>query len=76
MSTTKQPGVKEGSSTGTDRLIELVVSRPNMLEAYYRVVGNKSSAGVDGMTVDDLQSAGLNSPVISPYSMRIERDQQ
>lgn len=55
MSTPKQPGVKEGSSTGTDRLMELVVSRPNMLEAYGRVVGNKGSAGVDGMTVDDLE---------------------
>ena len=56
MSATKQPGINEGSSTGTDRLMELVVSRPNMLEAYRRVKSNKGSAGVDGMTVDALQA--------------------
>lgn len=56
MSTPKQPGVNERSSTGTDRLMESVVSRPNMLEAYQRVVGNQGSAGVDGMSVDDLKA--------------------
>lgn len=56
MSTSKQPGVNEGSSTGTAQLMELVVSRPNMLEAYLRVKRNKGSAGVDGMTVDDLKA--------------------
>ncbi len=36
-------------------LIEEVVSRPNMLEAYHRVVSNKGSAGVDGMQVTELK---------------------
>jgi RNA-directed DNA polymerase len=37
------------------RLMELVVSRENMMAAYARVVGNKGAAGVDKMTVADLQ---------------------
>jgi RNA-directed DNA polymerase len=36
-------------------LIEQVVSRPNMLEAYQRVASNKGSAGVDGMEVNQLR---------------------
>ncbi len=32
-----------------------VVSRKNMLEAFKRVVSNKGSRGVDGMTVDELK---------------------
>ena len=56
MSTPNQPGANRGSSTGaTDKLMELVVARPNMLEAYRRVVKNKGAAGVDGMTVEDLK---------------------
>lgn len=56
MSTPKQSGVNEGSSTGTVQLMELVVSRPNMLEAYRRVKSNKGNAGVDGMSVDALKA--------------------
>ena len=37
------------------RLMELVVSRENMMAAYARVVGNKGAAGVDKMTVVDLK---------------------
>ena len=37
-------------------LIKEVVSRPNMLEAYLRVVSNKGSAGVDGMEVPELKA--------------------
>lgn len=35
-------------------LMEQVVSRENLLLAYRRVVANKGSAGIDGMTVDEL----------------------
>lgn len=35
-------------------LIERVVERENMKEAYRRVKGNKGAAGIDKMTVDDL----------------------
>ena len=36
--------------------MEEVVCRENMLAAYDRVVGNKGAPGVDGMTVDELES--------------------
>jgi RNA-directed DNA polymerase len=36
--------------------MEEVLSRENMLAAYHRVVGNRGAAGVDGVTVDELES--------------------
>lgn len=36
------------------RLMERVVERENMTAAYWRVVNNKGSAGVDGLTVNEL----------------------
>jgi group II intron reverse transcriptase/maturase len=36
-------------------LMEAVVGRENMIAAYSRVVGNRGSAGVDGMSVDELK---------------------
>ena len=36
--------------------MEEVLSRGNMLAAYHRVVGNKGAPGVDGVTVDELES--------------------
>jgi RNA-directed DNA polymerase len=56
MSTTKHPWINKGSHTGTDELMELIVERSNMQQAYRRVVGNKGAAGVDGMTVDQLRT--------------------
>ncbi len=44
------------SGSGSLRLMEAVVERENMMLAYKRVVGNKGSAGVDGMRVEDLSS--------------------
>jgi len=38
-----------------ERLMEAVIGRENMTAAYRRVVGNRGSAGVDGMSVDDLK---------------------
>jgi len=38
-----------------DGLMEAVVGRENMTAAYKRVVRNKGSAGVDGMSVDELK---------------------
>ena len=46
--------VDEGSHQKTDQLMELVVHPTNMGRAYRQVVGNKGSAGVDGMTVNEL----------------------
>ena len=37
------------------RLMELVVSRENMMAAHARVVGNKGAAGIDKMSVADLK---------------------
>ena len=45
----------ESRSPERTMLIERLVERENMLEAYSRVVGNKGAAGVDGMTVEDLK---------------------
>ena len=45
---------KPDDSDPTDHLMEQVVDRDNLNRAYFRVVTNKGSAGVDGMAVDDL----------------------
>ncbi|OQP56377.1 group II intron reverse transcriptase/maturase [Niastella vici] len=37
-------------------LLEVILSRPNMLAAYDRVVGNKGAAGIDGVEAADFQS--------------------
>jgi len=46
--------VDEGSHQKTDHFMELVVHPTNLGRAYRQVVGNKGSAGVDGMTVESL----------------------
>lgn len=46
---------RELSGPGTENLMEAVVERENMLDAYKRVVGNKGTAGVDAMSVDQLK---------------------
>jgi RNA-directed DNA polymerase len=38
-------------------LMEAVVARENMLDAYSRVMSNKGAAGVDKMPVEELMSA-------------------
>jgi RNA-directed DNA polymerase len=50
------------------RLMELVVSRENMMAAYARVVGNKGAAGIDGMSVADLK------PFLVEHWPRIKED--
>ncbi len=60
------PMAAGGASSGTARrestpvrelknLMEAVVERENMLNAFRRVVGNKGAAGVDAMSVDELK---------------------
>lgn len=47
---------REGTECqGSERLMEVVVERSNMTAAYKRVVKNAGSAGVDGMSVDELK---------------------
>lgn len=55
MSTTNHTGIDRGSHAETEQLMELVVSRSNMEAAYWRVVRNKGSAGIDKMSVQDLK---------------------
>jgi RNA-directed DNA polymerase len=49
-------------------LMELIVSRENMMAAFVRVVGNKGAAGVDKMTVADLK------PFLVEHWLRIRED--
>jgi len=46
--------VKEKTQPGAERLLEEVLRRENMLSAFRRVLSNKGSPGIDGMTVDEL----------------------
>ncbi len=47
--------LRDGICSDTPNLMERMVERNNMLEAYRRVVRNKGSAGVDNMMVADLK---------------------
>ena len=49
-------------------LMELVVSRENMMAAYARVVGNRGAAGIDKMSVADLK------PFLVEHWPRIRED--
>jgi RNA-directed DNA polymerase len=50
-----QPMTAESQeSNPTEHLMEELVERDNLNRAYFRVVANKGSAGVDGMSVDEL----------------------
>src|SRR5215472_2887528 len=44
------------SPANTRRIMEEICERENLREALQRVKGNRGSAGVDGMTVDDLSA--------------------
>jgi RNA-directed DNA polymerase len=50
------------------QLMEIVVSRENMMTAYARVVGNKGAAGIDKMSVADLK------PFLAEHWLRIKED--
>jgi RNA-directed DNA polymerase len=62
----KPPEQESGASNATARpqpsppevevrLMEEIVSRANMMAAYHRVMANKGAAGIDRMTVEQLQ---------------------
>jgi RNA-directed DNA polymerase len=44
------------SPANTCRIMEEVCERDNLREAFQRVKSTKGSAGVDGMTIDDLSA--------------------
>jgi RNA-directed DNA polymerase len=46
----------ESPAKNQEQLMEEVCERENCLQAYKRVKSNKGSAGIDGMTVDDLSA--------------------
>jgi len=56
MSATNQPRKERGNNREKGGLMEQIVSQKNMTKAYKRVVGNKGSAGIDGIQVEDLKS--------------------
>lgn len=47
---------RDVSCQGTEDMMQAVVERKNMRRAYARVVGNKGSAGIDNMSVDELKA--------------------
>lgn len=47
--------IKEGATMEEKSLMEAIVSEENMRRAYRQVVGNRGSAGVDGMEVEELK---------------------
>ena len=47
--------IDEDERSGTSGLMERMLTRPNLMAALKRVEQNKGSAGVDGMTVDQLR---------------------
>lgn len=46
--------LKAKSETNTEKLLERIVNKRNLYEAYKRVKKNKGSHGIDGMSVDEL----------------------
>lgn len=38
------------------KLLDKILSRENMLEAYNQVKSNKGSAGVDGITIEEMDN--------------------
>ena len=55
MSAELHTGTAGNTTPEQERLIEKMLERSNMMEAYKQVIGNKGSAGIDGMTVEDLK---------------------
>jgi RNA-directed DNA polymerase len=43
------------SPTGSEKLMEAICERSNLIQAWKRVKENKGSAGIDGMSVDELK---------------------
>ncbi len=48
------PNLKTKSSFNTGKLLERIVDKRNLFEAYKKVIANKGSSGIDGMRVDEL----------------------
>ena len=50
------------SPASTNRMMEEICEWKNLKEAMWRVKANKGSAGIDGMTVDELPDQSSASP--------------
>lgn len=48
--------LKTKSKLNTEKLLEKIVEKRNIFEAYKKVIANKGSSGIDGMRVDELLS--------------------
>ena len=54
MRITKPPSVTELPNPKSETIVERMVERSNMLQAYERIVSNKGAPGIDKMTVEQL----------------------
>lgn len=52
---TNSSSVKGKPPSENERMIERLVERKNMEEAYWKVIRNKGAAGIDNMTVAELK---------------------
>jgi retron-type reverse transcriptase len=52
----KRSAIRDCSFLQTDNLMEVILERSNMTDAFKRVVGNKGSPGVDGITTEELKA--------------------
>jgi group II intron reverse transcriptase/maturase len=48
------PKVRNGENADSSNLMEKILAAPNLNRAYKRVVKNKGSHGIDGMSIDEL----------------------
>jgi RNA-directed DNA polymerase len=46
---------RDNSCSESQSLMEKIVERENMFNAYYKVVGNRGSSGIDNMSVEELK---------------------
>lgn len=56
MSATNGPENSKDKSELPTELVEQIVSRENMTDAYWQVYRNRGSGGIDGMTVDEMKA--------------------
>lgn len=66
-------GRKEQSTSETERLMEEIVSRGNMMAALSKVVSNKGAPGVDDMPVTAMKGASSAEFVITQWLRQVAK---
>ncbi len=72
MRATNGPGNNKAKSELPTELMEQIVSRGNMIEAYMRVYNNRGSGGIDGRTVEELKPH-LDKQLVRDQSVLVDR---